>query len=39
MQERLLETLQTFELYAVNSGFKKRAEHLITYKNGQNNTN
>ena len=30
--------MQAFELYAVNSGFKKRADHLITYKSGRNNT-
>ena len=31
---RALETLQALKLFAINTGFKKRDEHLITYRSG-----
>ena len=31
---RALETLQALNLFAINTGFKKRDEHLITYRSG-----
>ena len=36
--ERLLETMQAYDLYAMNTKFKKREEQLITYRSGGNAT-
>ena len=36
--ERLLESLQALELFAANTGFKKKQEQLITYKSAGHDT-
>ena len=36
--ERLLESLQALELFAVNTGFKKKQEQLITYRSAGHDT-
>jgi len=32
--ERMLEMVESLELFFVNTGFQKREEHLVTYKSG-----
>ncbi|XP_063584679.1 craniofacial development protein 2-like [Penaeus indicus] len=36
--EKMLETLESFELVLVNTGFKKRDEHLTTCRSGDNSS-
>ncbi|XP_063609372.1 craniofacial development protein 2-like [Penaeus indicus] len=36
--ERMLKTLESLELVLVNTGFKKRDEHLTTYRSGDNSS-
>lgn len=37
-EERLLEMAEAAEITILNTWFKKRQSHLITYKSGQNET-